>query len=229
VTFQAAIEANLALVIDRARPFADDPAPPAQKKAKLIALKPTVPVGQWRDSDLGIAFGRYAFDVNAGLAPGALEAAATLYTRFADAARAAEAERIVAHDPGEATTRGDRGVDVIPGPQLGGSARAGEPQPDPLVVRRERGDQPGLGSRARQQVHRRRSLAMKVVAEVALQDTERQHLAGRSNEPGRIGRILGVDRAGAAVVATCRDAHREQGTRSKYYSRRHRVFLLMPR
>src|SRR6185436_4159754 len=69
-TFKAAIEANLKLVLDRAKPFADDPAPPASKKNKLISLKNTVPVGQWRDSDLGIAFGRYPFDVNAGLAPG---------------------------------------------------------------------------------------------------------------------------------------------------------------
>jgi hypothetical protein len=95
VTFKAAIEANLALVVDRARPFADDPAMPAQKKTKLISLKPTVPVGQWRDSDLGIAFGRYPFDVNAGLAPGTLEAAVTLYTRFADTAQATEAQRVL--------------------------------------------------------------------------------------------------------------------------------------
>jgi len=54
-----------------------------------------VPVGQWRDSDLGIAFGRYPFDVNAGLAPGALEAAVTLYTRFADTTDATEAQRIL--------------------------------------------------------------------------------------------------------------------------------------
>ncbi len=95
-TFRAAIEANLALVLDRARPFAEDPAAPAQKKTKLIALKNTVPVGQWRDSDLGIAFGRYPFDVNAGLAPGALEAAVALYTRFGDAARASDAQRMLA-------------------------------------------------------------------------------------------------------------------------------------
>lgn len=95
VTFKAAIEASLALVVDRARPFADDPAMPAQKKTKLISLKPTVPVGQWRDSDLGIAFGRYPFDVNAGLAPGALEAAVTLYTRFADTTQATEAQRVL--------------------------------------------------------------------------------------------------------------------------------------
>lgn len=95
-TFEAAIEANLKLVLDLSRPFADDPAPAAQKKTKLISFKNTVPVGQWRDSDMGIAFGRYPFDINAGLAPGALEAAATLYGRRGDAAGATEAQRILA-------------------------------------------------------------------------------------------------------------------------------------
>ena len=94
-SFKEALQANLALLLDRARPFADDPALPAAKKAKLISLKNTVPVGQWRDSDLGIAFGRYPFDVNAGLAPGALEAAVALYTRFADTAKTAEAQRLL--------------------------------------------------------------------------------------------------------------------------------------
>jgi hypothetical protein len=96
MTFKAAIEANLQLILDRARPFADDPAAPADKKAKLVAFKNTVPVGQWRDSDMGIAFGRYAFDVNAGLVPGALEAAQALYTRFENTARADEAEAMLA-------------------------------------------------------------------------------------------------------------------------------------
>jgi hypothetical protein len=91
VTFRAAIEANLTLVLNRAQPFAADPAAQALKKAKLVALKNTVPVGQWRDSDLGIAFGRYAFDVNAGLVPGALEAAQVLYTRFDNPTKATEA------------------------------------------------------------------------------------------------------------------------------------------
>jgi hypothetical protein len=96
VTFRAAIEANLTLVMDRARPFAADPAAPALKKAKLVSLKNSVPVGQWRDSDLGIAFGRYAFDVNAGLVPGALEAAQVLYTRFGQPAKATEAAAMLA-------------------------------------------------------------------------------------------------------------------------------------
>jgi hypothetical protein len=96
VTFKAAIEANLQLVLDRAEPFASDPAAPAQKKDKLVSFKNTVPVGQWRDSDMGIAFGRYAFDVNAGLVPGALEAAQTLYTGFENTTKAGEAGAMLA-------------------------------------------------------------------------------------------------------------------------------------
>jgi hypothetical protein len=95
VTYKETIAANLALVVERARPFATDPGTPKQKKTKLISLKNTVPVGDWRDSDLGIAFGRYPFDVNVGLAPGALDAAVALYTRFADAAKATEAQGIL--------------------------------------------------------------------------------------------------------------------------------------
>jgi hypothetical protein len=93
-TFQQAIEANLALVLARARPFADDPAGPAAKRDKLIELKETVPVGQWRDSDMGIGYGRRAFDVNAALVPGALEAAAALYARLGQDDQAGEAERM---------------------------------------------------------------------------------------------------------------------------------------
>jgi hypothetical protein len=95
-TFRAAVEANLQLVLDRARPFADDPAAPPAKVTKLVALKNTVPVGQWRDSDMGIAFGRYPFDVNVALVPGALEAARTLYRQFGNAAKAAEAGALLA-------------------------------------------------------------------------------------------------------------------------------------
>jgi hypothetical protein len=96
LTFQAALLANLELVLSRARPFAEDPATPARKKDKLVALKNTVPVGQWRDSDLGIAFGRYAFDINAGLVPGALEAAVVLYDRLAQPTAARDAAALLA-------------------------------------------------------------------------------------------------------------------------------------
>ncbi len=62
----------------------------------MVALKENVPVGQWRDSDQGIAYGRVAFDVNAALVPGALEAAVALYARFGREKNRAEAERILA-------------------------------------------------------------------------------------------------------------------------------------
>ncbi len=72
-TYKEALEKNLALVTTRAQPFADDP-----QKANLVALKDGVPVGEWRDSCQGIGFGRYAFNVNAALVPGALAAAKAL-------------------------------------------------------------------------------------------------------------------------------------------------------
>jgi hypothetical protein len=90
-TFQEAIEANLKLVLDRARPFAEDTGAPETKLDKLVSLKNTVPVGQWRDSDMGIAFGRYAFDVNVALVPGALEAAQALYGELESLDNAADA------------------------------------------------------------------------------------------------------------------------------------------
>lgn len=96
ITYRQAIELNLALVLERARPFADDPAPPAAKKDLLIRFKDAVPVGQWRDSDQGTGFGRTPFDVNAGLVPAALEAAAALYARLDRPELASEAQRMAA-------------------------------------------------------------------------------------------------------------------------------------
>ena len=91
-TFGAALSANLALVLQRARPFAD--APPAERASKLIALRPGLSVGEWRDSEMGLAFGRYPFDVNAALVPAALEAAARLYERLGEPALGVEAARL---------------------------------------------------------------------------------------------------------------------------------------
>lgn len=73
-TFGAALVANLRFVIQSAGAFAADP-----QARHLISLKEGLPWGQWRDSDAGIAHGRYPFDVNAVLVPAALEAAARLY------------------------------------------------------------------------------------------------------------------------------------------------------
>jgi len=65
--------ANLRLVVDTARAFADAPT-----TAHLIAIKRGFMAGQWRDSDTGLGGGRYPYDVNAALVPAALEAAARL-------------------------------------------------------------------------------------------------------------------------------------------------------
>ncbi|HEV2595012.1 MAG TPA: hypothetical protein VGU01_07420 [Sphingomicrobium sp.] len=66
--------ANLKLVLRSAQPFVAEP-----RAGNLIALKPGVPVGEWRDSNSGLGGGRYPFDVNAVLVPAALRCAARLY------------------------------------------------------------------------------------------------------------------------------------------------------
>jgi hypothetical protein len=95
-TYHEAIAHNLALVLARARPFGEDGSPSAQKKSKLVALKPGLAVGEWRDSEMGLGFGRYPFDVNVALVPGALGAAAALYRRLNQLESALSAERLLA-------------------------------------------------------------------------------------------------------------------------------------
>lgn len=92
--YEEALLANLQLVLSRARPFAEDPRPPVEKKQALVALHPNLQVGQWRDSEAGLAFGRYPFDVNAALVPAALEAARIIYERLGRAEEAADAKRL---------------------------------------------------------------------------------------------------------------------------------------
>jgi hypothetical protein len=112
-SFEEAALANLALVLARARPFADDPRPPAEKKDKLIGLREASSVGQWRDSEMGLGFGRYPFDVNVALVPAALAAAQVLYTRLGRSAEAAEAGRIAAAwEGGEALFRFELPLDA---------------------------------------------------------------------------------------------------------------------
>jgi hypothetical protein len=64
---------NFAWVADGARPFARDPVP-----ANLISLKRSLNVGNWRDSEDGLAGGRYPYDVNAALVPAAMNAIARI-------------------------------------------------------------------------------------------------------------------------------------------------------
>jgi hypothetical protein len=80
------VMANLRFVAAHAAPFAEQP-----RFDRLIALKPGVPVGEWRDSNDGLGGGHYPYDVNAVLVPAALEAgaaleAAGLLDRYATAA-----------------------------------------------------------------------------------------------------------------------------------------------
>lgn len=67
----ALLARNFAWVAGAARPFARDPRP-----VSLIALKDGLRVGQWRDSEEGLAGGRYPYDVNAALVPAAMAAIA---------------------------------------------------------------------------------------------------------------------------------------------------------
>ncbi len=69
----AALVRNLRLVVSSAAAFAHDP-----RHSNLIALKPGHAAGEWRDSDNGLGGGRYPYDVNAILVPGALDATARL-------------------------------------------------------------------------------------------------------------------------------------------------------
>jgi hypothetical protein len=69
----AALVRNLLLVARSAEAFAARP-----EWRNLIALKPGMQAGNWRDSDDGLGGGRYAYDVNAILMPAALEAAARI-------------------------------------------------------------------------------------------------------------------------------------------------------
>ncbi|MBD8899936.1 hypothetical protein [Rhodanobacter sp. DHG33] len=69
----AALQRNFALVLRYAQPFARDPV-----ARNLLALKPNEKVGEWRDSETGLAGGRIPYDVNATLMPAALDAIARL-------------------------------------------------------------------------------------------------------------------------------------------------------
>ena len=65
---------NLRFVLQAAARFADEPV-----AANLIALKPGFDAGQWRDSNDGLAGGRYPYDVNVVFVPAALEAAGRFF------------------------------------------------------------------------------------------------------------------------------------------------------
>ena len=68
-TLGAALVRNFAFVTQSAQAFARQPV-----ASHLIALKPGRKTGQWRDSEQGLAGGRYPYDVNAVFVPAALSA-----------------------------------------------------------------------------------------------------------------------------------------------------------
>jgi len=70
----ADLVSNLSFVLQAASKFAQDP-----RAANLIALKPGLSVGQWRDSNTGLGGGRYPYDVNAVFVPAALDAAGRFF------------------------------------------------------------------------------------------------------------------------------------------------------
>lgn len=70
----ADLVSNLKFVLRAAAAFAADP-----RTSNLIALKTGVAVGEWRDSNDGLAGGRFPYDVNAVFVPAALESAGRLY------------------------------------------------------------------------------------------------------------------------------------------------------
>jgi hypothetical protein len=65
----AALVRNFTWLSRSVQPFARAPQP-----ANLISLKPGLSYGQWRDSQDGLAGGRYPFDVNVALVPAAMNA-----------------------------------------------------------------------------------------------------------------------------------------------------------
>jgi hypothetical protein len=84
-TAGSAMARNAAHVLGAARAFAQEPAP-----HNLVSLKPGIAVGQWRDSEQGLAGGRYAYDVNAVWIPAALSAIARIHAQGLFAPYAAE-------------------------------------------------------------------------------------------------------------------------------------------
>ncbi|KAH8553472.1 hypothetical protein BGW37DRAFT_555536 [Umbelopsis sp. PMI_123] len=68
-TYQQLLQKNVELVMTQSAAFAHEPT-----AKNLIHLKDGVPVGNWRDSNPGIGYGRIPFDVNTALVPGCLRA-----------------------------------------------------------------------------------------------------------------------------------------------------------
>lgn len=72
-TYARRLATNFQFVLSAAEKFASDPV-----ISHLIAIKSGEPTGNWRDSQEGLANGRFPYDVNAVLVPAALNAIADL-------------------------------------------------------------------------------------------------------------------------------------------------------
>ncbi|KAL4423920.1 hypothetical protein ABPG75_001221 [Micractinium tetrahymenae] len=91
-TYDELLHANAELVLTLARPFAADPT-----IENLIHLRPGLTVGNWRDSDTGLANAVIPYDVNTALMPGALRAIQDLAAAgILDPAMEAEADDLAA-------------------------------------------------------------------------------------------------------------------------------------
>jgi hypothetical protein len=90
-TFEEKLRTNVALVLERARPYGAE-----QTVGNLVALPAGQPTGEWRDSEVGLGNGRIPYDVNAALVPAALDAAQRLCAGvLADEECATEAARLL--------------------------------------------------------------------------------------------------------------------------------------
>lgn len=71
-TYAQLLQKNVDHVLNLSRPFAEDPS-----ASNLVRIRDAT-VGNWRDSNAGLGYGKFAFDVNAALVPAALRAIAQL-------------------------------------------------------------------------------------------------------------------------------------------------------
>lgn len=76
MTYAELLDMNVQFVMSASKPFAESPS-----VENLIHLKYTEPVGNWRDSNMGLGYGTIPFDVNVAFVPGCLRA----IERLADA------------------------------------------------------------------------------------------------------------------------------------------------
>ncbi|KAI0073888.1 hypothetical protein K474DRAFT_1648897 [Panus rudis PR-1116 ss-1] len=72
-TYAEILNRTISYNLERARPFSQNAV-----YSNLIGLRPDQPVGNWRDSNEGLGYGFYPFDVNTALVPASLRATQAL-------------------------------------------------------------------------------------------------------------------------------------------------------